>query len=219
MKERQNVLVIGANGTTGRMVIDQLAKKSAYYAMGMVRKEEQKETIEQLGGLPVMGNLEEDFSSAYKDVDVVIFAAGSGGNTGPDKTKSVDKDGAIKAIDYAKAHGVKKFIMLSALGAGDPSQLDVDESMEVYYDAKHAADVHLEQSGLTYTIVRPGALTDDEAKGTIRAADVLEDRDGEITRADVAAVLVQAIEMDGLNNKAIEILNDETDMVTALNRA
>ncbi|TDL34827.1 SDR family oxidoreductase [Jeotgalibacillus sp. S-D1] len=219
MKERQNVLVIGANGTTGRMVVDLLAKKSSYYAMGMVRNEEQKATIEQLGGLPVLGNLEEDFSSAYKDVDVVIFAAGSGGNTGPDKTKSVDKEGAIKAIDYAKAHGVKKFIMLSALGAEDPSQLDLDESMEVYYDAKHAADVHLEKSGLTYTIIRPGALTDEDAKGTIRAEEILENRDGDITRADVAAVLVQAVNMDGLNNKAIEILNDETDIITALNRA
>ncbi|MGD7043925.1 SDR family oxidoreductase [Jeotgalibacillus proteolyticus] len=218
MKNKKNVLVIGANGTTGKMVIDKLARSSAYYAKGMVRKEEQKETMETLGALPVLGNLEEDFSDAFKEVDIVIFAAGSGGNTGPDKTKSIDEEGAIKAVDLAKEHGVEKFIMLSAIGAGDPSELDLDEAMEVYYDAKHKADAHLEKSGLTYTIVRPGLLTDDEATGKIRASERLQNREGEITRADVAEVLVQAIELDNLNNKAIEILNERTEIKTSLIR-
>ncbi|MDG5470549.1 SDR family oxidoreductase [Jeotgalibacillus sp. ET6] len=218
MKNKKNVLVIGANGTTGKIVIDKLASSSAYYAKGMVRKEEQKETMETLGALPVLGNLEEDFSDAFKEVDIVIFAAGSGGNTGADKTKSIDEEGAIKAVDLAKEHGVEKFIMLSAIGAGKPSELDLDEAMEVYYDAKHNADAHLEKSGLTYTIIRPGLLTDDEATGKIRASERLQNREGEITRADVAEVLVQAIELDNLNNKAIEILNEQTEIKTSLIR-
>ncbi|WP_041058251.1 SDR family oxidoreductase [Jeotgalibacillus campisalis] len=218
MKNKKNVLVIGANGTTGKMVIDKLARNSAYYAKGMVRKEEQKETMEKLGALPVLGNLETDFSDAFEEVDIVIFAAGAGGGSGADKTKAIDKEGAIKAIDLAKEHGVEKFIMLSAIGAGKPSELDLDEAMEVYYDAKHTADAHLENSGLTYTIVRPGLLTDDEATGKIRASERLQDRDGEITRADVAEVLVQAIELDNLNHKAIEILNERTEIKTSLIR-
>ena len=213
-----NVLVIGANGTTGRHVIDLLAKSGKYYAKGMVRQEEQKETIEKLGGLPVMGDLEKDFSSAFEEVDAVIFTAGSGGHTGADKTKAIDKEGAIKAIDLAKKHGVEKFVMLSAIGAGDPSQLDLDESMEGYYDAKHHADKHLMESGLTFTIVRPGLLTDKKATGRIRAAGKLLDQDGEITREDVAKVLVQSIKADNLNQKAIEILNDEEEIEQVLSR-
>ncbi|PPA71180.1 SDR family oxidoreductase [Jeotgalibacillus proteolyticus] len=218
LRERKTVLVIGANGTTGQKVINILAQDSRYYAKGMVRKEEQKETIEIMGGTPVLGDLEEDFSHAFLDVDIVIFAAGAGGDTGPEKTILIDEDGAIKSIDLAKEHGVEKFIMLSAIGADNPSELDLDESMEVYYEAKRRADVHLKNSGLTYTIVRPGLLTNDEPTGKIRASQRLQDRDGEITRADVAEVLVQAIELDNLNNKAFEILNEVTEIKTSLIR-
>ncbi|MFB1080909.1 SDR family oxidoreductase [Jeotgalibacillus sp. JSM ZJ347] len=214
-----DVLVIGANGTTGRLTIDKLAKRNKYYARGMVRKESQFEEIEKLGGLPVLGDLEGDFEKAFDEVDAVIFAAGSGGHTGPEKTKSVDEEGAIKAIDLAVEKGVKKFVMLSAIGAGDLSSMDIGDDMKAYYEAKHAADQHLEKSGLNYSIIRPGLLTDEKGTGKIRAAEVLIDRQGDITRSDVAEVLVLALDHENLNNKAVEILNDEEDMITALNRA
>ncbi|KIL48840.1 NAD dependent epimerase/dehydratase [Jeotgalibacillus alimentarius] len=213
-----DVLVIGANGTTGRLTVDLLAKRNKYYARGMVRKEDQFEEIEKLGGLPVKGDLEGDFEQAFDEVDAVIFAAGSGGHTGPDKTKAVDEEGAIKAIDLAVQKGISKFVMLSAIGAGDLTSMDIPEDMEDYYLAKQAADRHLEKSGLNYTIVRPGLLTDNSGTGKIRAAEVLENRNGEITRSDVAKVLVAALEHENLNNRAVEILNDEEDLMTALNR-
>lgn len=213
-----DVLVIGANGTTGRLTVDKLAKRNKYYARGMVRKESQFEEIEKLGGLPVLGDLEGDFEKAFDEVDAVIFAAGSGGHTGADKTKAVDEDGAIKAIDLSVKKGIKKFIMLSAIGAGDLSSMEIGDDMKAYYEAKHAADKHLEGSGLNYSIIRPGLLTDEKETGKIRASEVLTDRHGEITRSDVASVLVLALEHENLNNKAVEILNDEEDMITALNR-
>ncbi|TFE02997.1 SDR family oxidoreductase [Jeotgalibacillus salarius] len=214
-----DVLVIGANGTTGRLTIDKLARKNKYYARGMVRKESQFEEIEKLGGLPVHGDLEDDFTNAYDEVDAVIFAAGSGGHTGPDQTKAIDEIGAIKAIDLAVEKGIKKFVMLSAIGAGDLSSMDIGDDMKAYYEAKHAADKHLEKSGLNYSIIRPGLLTNEQETGKIRAAEMLENRNGEITRGDVAAVLVSALEHENLINKAVEILNDEEDMITALNRS
>ncbi|AJD91211.1 hypothetical protein JMA_18940 [Jeotgalibacillus malaysiensis] len=214
-----DVLVIGANGTTGRLTIDKLAKRNKYYARGMVRKESQFEEIEKLGGLPVLGDLENDFEQAFEEVDAVIFAAGSGGHTGDDKTKSIDEEGAIRAIDLSVKKGIKKFVMLSAIGAGDLSTMEISDDMKAYYHAKHNADKHLENSGLNYSIIRPGLLTDNKETGKIRAAEILTDRKGDITRADVATVLVLALEHENLNNKAVEILNDEEDMITALNRA
>ncbi|WP_227395357.1 SDR family oxidoreductase [Jeotgalibacillus aurantiacus] len=214
-----DILVIGANGTTGKLVIDKLAKRNRYYARGMVRSEDQTQGIEQLGGLPVIGDLEGEFSSAYDEVDAVIFAAGSGGHTGPDKTKSVDEEGAMKAIDIAVEKGISKFVMLSAIAADEPSVLDLDENMQIYYEAKKNADQYLINSGLNYTIIRPGLLTNEKGTGKIRAAEKLSDRQGEITREDVADVLVASLEHPNLNNRIVEILNDETDMMTALNRA
>ncbi|TFE03296.1 SDR family oxidoreductase [Jeotgalibacillus sp. R-1-5s-1] len=214
-----DILVIGANGTTGKLVIDKLAKRNRYYARGMVRSEDQTQGIEQLGGLPVIGDLEGEFSDAYDEVDAVIFAAGSGGHTGPDKTKSVDEKGAMKAIDIAVEKGISKFVMLSAIAADEPSVLDLDENMQIYYEAKKNADQYLINSGLNYTIIRPGLLTNEKGTGKIRAAEKLSDRQGEITREDVADVLVASLEHSNLNNRIIEILNDETDMMTAINRA
>jgi len=145
-------------------------------------------------------------------VDVVIFAAGAGGGASPDKTMLIDERGAIKAIDLAKEHNVDKFIMLSAVGADNPSEIEIEESMKVYYESKYRADTHLENSGVTYTIIRPGLLTNEKATGNIRAGEKLQDREGKITRADVAEVMVKSIKLSNLDNKAIEILNDETEI-------
>lgn len=109
-----NVLVIGANGQVGKEIIIQL-KQTAHQATALVRKKEQVEELKSLGANDVvLGDLEEDFSHAFKNIDTVIFAAGSGGSTGADKTLLIDLWGTKKAVDYAKSSGVTHFIQLSA---------------------------------------------------------------------------------------------------------
>lgn len=104
-------------------------------------------------------------------------------------TEKVDRDGAKSLIDHAKAAGVDHFVMLSSVGAGDP-----DESSELhhYLVAKHEVDEHLKASGLSYTIVRPVAPTDDDGSRNIRLGDEV-DPGGKATRSDVAAVLARAL--------------------------
>ena len=92
-------------------------------------------------------------------MEAIIFAAGSGPKTGPDKTTAVDKNGAIKLVDAAKKKGIERFVMLSSVGSDDPEQ--AQEEMRHYLEAKHDADEHLKASWLTYTIVRPVALTNE----------------------------------------------------------
>src|SRR5699024_9752404 len=111
-------------------------------------------------------------------------------------------DGAISMIDAAEAESVERFVMLSSMNADKPE--DSPDALYDYLLAKQAADDHLESSDLTYTIVRPGALTDDAATGDIRAAKTL-DR-GEIPRADVARTLVTALDMESTSGKTFEIL-------------
>lgn len=79
MSKEKNVLVAGANGTTGRIIIDLLKKSDKYQPIAMVRKQEQKEHFEKENVTAVLADLEEDLSNAFKNVDKVIFAAGSGG--------------------------------------------------------------------------------------------------------------------------------------------
>ncbi|WP_456273482.1 SDR family oxidoreductase [Bacillus sp. AK031] len=209
-----NVLVIGANGKTGKLTISSLVNSNQHFAKAMIRKAEQIDTMEELGAKPLVGDLEEDFSYVFDEVNAVIFAAGSGGSTGEDKTTAVDEQGAIKAINYAKEKGLDRFIMLSSMGANQPSM--GPHGLQHYLEAKGKADQHLVESGLNYTIVRPGALVDGDPAGKIIASSSIEDKSGSITREDVAEVLTACLTMPETYHKTFEILNGDTPIDEAL---
>ncbi|MBS4219457.1 SDR family oxidoreductase [Bacillus sp. FJAT-49711] len=207
------VLVVGANGHTGRLLVQYLANNSDHHPYAMVRNEDQEEELMELGAVEVIvADLEADISRVTNGMDAVIFAAGSGSKTGPDKTISVDQEGAIKLIDAAKSSSVKHFVMLSSIGADDPQG-----PIEHYLTAKRIADDHLKNSGLTYTIVRPGRLTHDKATGKVELAEKIELMDDRsIPRADVAHVLAASLEINNAGNKVMEILSGDKEIESAM---
>lgn len=100
--------------------------------------------------------------------------------------------------------------MLSAYNADDPNQGKGQGSMETYYEAKRKADEHLKQSGLSYTIVRPGALLHEEKTGKIEAAEhIPHDQNIEISREDVAIVLVESLTESNVKNKSFDLMKGE----------
>jgi len=200
--EKQNILIAGANGTTGRIIVQLLKDSDTYWPIAMVRKQEQKDRFEQENVATVIADLEKDLSHAVKNADKVIFAAGSKGKN----VIGVDQDGAKGLVDAAKDAGIKKFVMLSTMGADNPS---VSEEMEDYLKAKQNADEYLKASGLDYTIVRPGSLTNEEGTGRILLKKKIESF-GKITRADVAKTLVGVLDDDVMKNQVFEILAGET---------
>lgn len=208
----EKILIAGATGHTGKRIIEILNNSQSFEPVAMIRKKEQQEMFEDMDVQTVMANLEEDLDHAVKGIDKVIFAAGSGSSTGEDKTISVDQEGAIKLIDAAKKAGIKKFVMLSAMGADDPSQ---HEKMKVYFEAKHKADEHLKESGIPYTIVRPGALTDDLGLAKVKLAEKLDEK-GEISRDDVAFLLVMSLADPLVKNKIFEALEGDEPIKSAL---
>jgi uncharacterized protein YbjT (DUF2867 family) len=208
MSERKNVLVAGANGTTGRIIIDLLKKSETYQPIAMVRKQDQKDHFEKQGVSVVLADLEEDLSQAVKNADKVIFAAGSKGKDIID----VDQEGAKRLIDAAKEAGLEKFVMLSSMGADNPV---VGKDLEDYLRAKQNADNHLKASTLNYSIVRPGGLTDDDGTGKIELKEKLEKR-GSISRADVAKTLVEVLDNKLKKNKVFEILAGDTHIEKAV---
>ena len=212
--EKQKVLVIGANGSTGRIVCNLLHNSSIYQPIAMIRKESQAKHFDSNGIETVLGDLEKDFDSAYKGIDKVIFAAGSGGSTGPEKTQAVDKEGAMKSIDLGKKYEVDKFVMLSSMGAGNPDKMK-DSPIHPYLVAKHKADQHLIKSCLNFSIVRPGGLKDDAGIGKIEAAESLGKR-GKISREDVAKTLVTVLESETAADAYFEIIAGEEKIDVAL---
>lgn len=208
----EKVLVAGANGLTGTQIIKILNNHGQYDPVAMIRKEDQKEKFASMGVEVKIADLEEDLSGLLEDVDFVIFAAGSGSSTGKDKTITVDQEGAIKLIDEAKKSNIKKFIMLSAIGADEPQS---NEKLKHYLEAKHKADEHLKKSGLNYSIIRPGSLTNDDGTGKIKAKEKLSGR-GRISREDVAHVIISALDHVNTHNQVIEILEGDQSLQEAL---
>lgn len=212
-----NVLVIGANGQVGRNVVKELAE-SNHEATAMVRKEEQVDKLKELGASKVvLADLEKDFSDAFEGVDAVIFAAGSGPSTGADKTLTIDLWGSVKATQYAQQKGVKRFVQLGSVGSNDPDA--GGEEMKPYLVAKRTADELLQATDLDYTIVRPGALSDEDKSEKIEVSlegfSSLEGRS--IPRADVAHVLVEVLDRSNTYNKVFEVLQGDQPAGEQLN--
>jgi uncharacterized protein YbjT (DUF2867 family) len=206
--EKQNILIAGANGTTGRIITNLLKESADYKPIAMVRNQEQKDHFEQQHVSAVVADLETDLSHAVKNVDKVIFAAGSKGKN----VIGVDQDGAKRLIDASKHADVTKFVMLSSMAADNPSSND---QLEDYLRAKQNADDHLKNSDLHYSIVRPGALTDTGGVGKIQLKERIGNP-GNISRADVAETLVAVLEDNMMQNQVFEILAGKVPIKEAL---
>ncbi|MCM4156371.1 SDR family oxidoreductase [Gramella sp. AN32] len=208
----ENILIAGATGATGKRVIEILNNSQAFSPLALIRDEEQRQMFEDMEVEAVLGDLEGDVSHTMKGIDKVIFAAGSGGKTGKEKTTAVDQEGAKKLIDAAKNARVKKFVMLSSMGTDDPSQ---NKDLEHYLKAKKEADDYLRNSGLDFTIVQPGALTDDMGLAKVKVAEKLNEK-GEISRDDVAFLLVMSLADPLVKNMSFEALEGEKSIKSAL---
>lgn len=210
-----SVLIIGAHGQIGQLLTQELVR-AGETPKAMVRDENQAETLRQLGAEPVIADLEGDFSSALKGCDNVVFTAGSGAKTGPDKTILVDMWGAMKAVDAAKAGSVKHFVMVSSRGAEDPEA--GPSKIKHYTVCKKLADDHLIQSGLAYTILRPGQLTNDPALGTVTTEWPQSVDDQWIPRADVALAIAYCLNENDTLNRTYPLFTGDKSLNNALTR-
>ncbi|RYG72352.1 SDR family oxidoreductase [Lentibacillus lipolyticus] len=212
------VLVAGANGKIGQNIVKQLHNSDEHTVRAMVRKEEQAEELKKKGIDAVMANLEgrkEAIRKAAKGCDAVIFTAGSGGSTGPDKTLLVDLDGAVKTIEAAEEAGADRFIMVSALQANNRDNWN--EKIRHYYVAKHYADRVLQASRLNYTIVRPGGLLNDTGTGKVTVSENLTER-GFVPREDVASTVVASLNEENTYRRAFDLISGETAIGEALRK-
>lgn len=209
-----NVLVVGGRGKIGLRLLRLLAARGDL-ARGMVRKPEQAAELEAAGARAVVCDLEatDEISEHVAGSDAVVFAAGAGPGSGPERKRTVDLGGATKLIDACLATGVERYLMVSAIGVSRPGSYP--EAMAPYYDAKIAADEALLAAGLAHTIVRPGRLTDQPGTGLVRLGTPLPEG-GEVTRDDVAAMLVAVLDEPRSAGLVFDLVNGETEPAAAL---
>ncbi|MBN8193259.1 SDR family oxidoreductase [Bacillus sp. NTK074B] len=209
-----NVAVVGANGQIGKQVVGFL-KEDGHTPRAIVRKEEQVQSFKKEGVEAALVDLEgtvDQITNGLKGSDAVVFTAGSGGSTGSDKTLLIDLDGAVKTMEAAKQAGIERFVIVSALQAHHRENWN--DSLKPYYVAKHFADRALEDSGLTYTIIRPGGLLNEAGTGQVSAAENLER--GSIPREDVARTIVASLTEESTFNKGFDLTSGSTGIEEAV---
>ncbi|WP_234567776.1 SDR family oxidoreductase [Rhodohalobacter sp. 614A] len=206
------ITVVGAHGQISMLMHPKLIA-NGHSVRGIIRKEKQAADLKELGVEPIVADIEEldDISDAVGDADAVLFAAGAGPGSGAERKWTVDRDGAIKLIDACKKNGIDRYVIISAMGLDNPRGNDV---FQVYQKAKAEADEALKKSGLDYTIVKPGRLTDEIGTGMISVGKDL-DR-GEIPREDVASVLAEIFDKSETIGMEFDLLSGDQTIANAL---
>ncbi|MGV8966483.1 MAG: NAD(P)H-binding protein [Cellulomonas sp.] len=186
------IAILGASGKIGRRIVALLADRGDV-AIGIVRGAEQVAEIDALGGRGVLLDVERatapQLADAIGGADAVVFAAGAGGASGPERKFTVDLGGSVLLAEAARLAGVARYVQISAAGIDRPAPADADPSWAAYVEAKREADERLRATDLDWTILRPGALTDDVGSLSVTLTTV---PDGGPTPRDVVAALVVA---------------------------
>ena len=208
------VAIAGAHGKVGRL-LGQLLVEHGHTVLGLIRNPGQEDDLHAIGVEPVICDLEgdDDVGAAVSGAGAVVFAAGAGPGSGAERKQTMDFEGAVRLIEAAKAEGIRRYVIVSAMGAADPPAEGGDVFGE-YLRAKADADRALRESGLEYTIVRPGGLTDQPPTGRVRVGDRLER--GEVPRADVAAVLLACLLDRHTIDRSFDLVGGETPIGDAL---
>lgn len=208
------VIVFGGHGKVALQLARILTERGDRVS-SVFRNPDQSDDVAATGAEPVVADIERLDTDALADLvsghEAVVFSAGAGGGN-PDRTYAVDRDAAIRVIDAAAQAGVKRFVMVSYFGAGPDHGVPQDDPFFAYAEAKAAADAHLRDSELYWTVLGPGRLTLEPATGKI----VLAKGKGEVSRADVALVAAAALADDSTIRRTIEFNNGDIPIAQAL---
>lgn len=209
------VAIAGGHGKVALRLTRLLAQRGDS-ALSIIRKPEQSDDIREAGGEPVLCDLEnaedDEVARAVDGADAIVFAAGAGPGSGPERKWTVDYGAAVKLVGAAKARGGDRYVMVSSIGA-DPER-EGDDTFSVYLRAKGKADEELRESGLAYTIVRPAGLTDEPGTGLVRVAEHVGG--GSIPRDDVAAVLAEVLHVPETVGLTFDVAAGDVPVAEAL---
>lgn len=211
-----NVLVVGANGGTGRQIIKQLKESKEYTPIAGVRAEEQIAQFENKGIDARLVNVRDSVNQIAKKldgVDAIVFTAGN-----ESQAMFIDLDGKVKTAKAAKQKNIKRFIVISAGGIHhfhDEDRLEWMNDYEEYAAGMHYSDLWVRtHSDLDYTMIRPGHLSDAAGTGKIEVGEYLPHK--LISREDVAVTVLEALDEDKTIGLAFDVLNGKTPINEAI---
>ncbi|HEX6148385.1 NAD(P)-binding oxidoreductase [Nocardioides sp.] len=210
------IAIVGGNGQIARLLHPMLLG-AGHEPVALVRAPEQAAALEATGVTARLLDIEASdagaFATAFQDCEAVVFAAGGGPDGNIDRKRTVDLEGALKSIEAAQRVGIRRFVQVSAINVDEPVAEDTSPVWKAYVEAKRDADAALRESGLDWTILRPGRLTDDPGTGRIALGDVSR---AEVPRADVAETLVAVLDEPASAGHQWNLVAGEVDVRDAV---
>jgi nucleoside-diphosphate-sugar epimerase len=211
-----DIVIAGGHGKIA-LGLERLLADADHDVRGLIRNPEHEADLRAAGAEPVLADLEaldvDELTTLVGSADAIVFAAGAGPGSGPQRKWTLDYAGAVKLMEVGRRNGIDRYVIVSSVGA-DPEAED-DGGFGTYLRAKGQADKKLAESGLAYTVVRPGGLTDEPATGRVRTGPH-RDR-GQIPRADVAAVLAAVLATSSTVGLAFDVVSGDTPITDAIN--
>jgi nucleoside-diphosphate-sugar epimerase len=209
------VVIAGGHGKIALLLTPRL-KARGDEVVSLIRNPDHADDVRAAGGEPVVCDLEdatpEQIAAAIGSADQVVFAAGAGPGSGNARKLTMDRDGAIKTVEAATKLGAERFLIVSSIGAESPP--DDDDSFSVYLRAKAEADAAVMSSDRQWTVLRPGALTDDPGTGRVRLSE--EPFRGRVPRDDVAACIAALLAAPVAVGKVLYVNGAEQSIEQAL---
>jgi uncharacterized protein YbjT (DUF2867 family) len=210
-------VIVGGHGRVALLTASALDRQG-HVVRSLIRNPAHGADVESTGAIPYLLDIEGsdvgDFVDAFGHADAVVFSAGGGADGNAARKRTVDLEGSLKSIGAARQAGIRRFVQVSAMGVDEPLPEGTDPVWRAYVEAKRDADAALRASDLDWTIVRPGRLTDGPATDAVRMGERLPS--GDVSRSDVAAVLVAVLEDDSTIGLQFELTSGEQTISDAI---
>lgn len=213
------IAIIGGHGKVA-LQLSRILSAAGHGVTSFIRNGDQHDDVATTGATPVLLDVErastEQIADAVKGMDAVVFAAGAGGGS-PERTYAVDRDAAIRSMDAAALAGVKRYLMVSYLGARTDHGVPEDNGFYAYAEAKAEADDYLRGTDLSWTILGPSTLTMDAGSGRISVnPDTSSGAPSDTSRENVAAVAAAVLGRQDTAGRTISFTDGDVPIDTAL---
>ncbi|MFJ8440947.1 NAD(P)H-binding protein [Kitasatospora griseola] len=212
------IVIAGGHGRIA-LRLERLLGARGDEVAGIVRRPEQAEELLAAGAEPVVCDLESatvaEVAGHLEGADAAVFAAGAGAGSGAARKETVDRGACVLFADAAEAAGVRRFLVVSSMGADREPPAGTDPVFAAYLRAKAAADADVRsRAGLDWTILRPGSLTDEPGTGRVMLSAATGR--GKVPRDDVAAVLAALLDEPRTAGLTLELVGGNSPVDEAV---
>ncbi len=212
------IAIIGGHGKVA-LRLSRLLVQEGNEVTSFFRNPEHADDVRETGATPVVLDVEESSTAEIAEQiaghDALVWSAGAGGGN-PKRTYAVDRDAAIRSMDAAEQAGVRRYVMVSYLGSSKEHGVPEDSSFFPYAEAKAAADDYLRSTNLSWTILGPGRLTEEEPSGKIRVDPDKNTPDSDTSRGNVARVAAAVLAEPRTIGKTIDFIDGDTPIAEAI---